>query len=53
MNADILALIVAMVASSVLCIALRRTWAFSADMPACVWTPGTEGLWQWEEAGAA
>lgn len=21
----------------------------SADMPACVWTPGTEGLWQWEE----
>ena len=35
MNADILALIVAMVASSVLCIALRRTRAVSAVMPAC------------------
>lgn len=35
MNADILALIVAMVASSVLCIALRRTRGVSAVMPAC------------------
>ena len=30
-----------------------KLWLAKADMPACVWTPGTEGLWQWEEAGAA
>ena len=29
-----------------------KLWLARADMPACVWTPGTEGLWQWEEAGA-
>ena len=29
-----------------------KLWLAKADMPACVWTPGTEGLWQWEEAGA-
>lgn len=28
-----------------------KLWLARADMPACVWTPGTEGLWQWEEAG--
>lgn len=28
-------------------------WLARADMPACVWLPGTAGLWQWEEAGAA
>ena len=26
-----------------------KLWLARADMPACVWTPGTEGLWQWEE----
>lgn len=30
-----------------------KLWLARADMPACVWTPGTEGLWQWEEASAA
>lgn len=30
-----------------------KLWLAKADMPTCVWTPGTEGLWQWEEAGAA
>ena len=30
-----------------------KLWLAKADMPACVWVPGTEGLWQWEEAGAA
>lgn len=29
-----------------------KLWLAKADMPACVWVPGTEGLWQWEEAGA-
>ena len=29
-----------------------KLWLAKADMPACVWTPGTEGLWQWEETGA-
>ena len=28
-----------------------KLWLAKADMPACVWVPGTEGLWQWEEAG--
>ena len=27
-----------------------KLWLAKADMPACVWVPGTEGLWQWEEA---
>lgn len=26
-----------------------KLWLAKADMPACVWDPGTEGLWQWEE----
>ena len=26
-----------------------KLWLAKADMPACVWTPGTEGLWQWKE----
>lgn len=26
-----------------------KLWLAKADMPACVWVPGTEGLWQWEE----
>ena len=30
-----------------------KLWLAKAGMPACVWVPGTEGLWQWEEAGAA
>jgi len=30
-----------------------KLWLAKADMPACVWVPGTEGLWQWEEASAA
>ena len=30
-----------------------KLWLARADMPACVWTPGTAGLWQWEEASAA
>ena len=30
-----------------------KLWLAKADMPACVWVPGTAGLWQWEEAGAA
>ena len=30
-----------------------KLWLAKADMPACVWTPGTAGLWQWEEASAA
>ena len=29
-----------------------KLWLAKADMPACVWTPGTAGMWQWEEAGA-
>ena len=28
-----------------------KLWLARADMPACVWVPGTAGLWQWEEAG--
>ena len=28
-----------------------KLWLAKADMPACIWTPGTAGLWQWEEAG--
>lgn len=28
-----------------------KLWLAKADMPACVWVPGTAGLWQWEEAG--
>ena len=27
-----------------------KLWLAKADMPACVWVPGTEGLWQWEES---
>ena len=30
-----------------------KLWLARADMPACVWVPGTAGLWQWEEANAA
>lgn len=30
-----------------------KLWLARADMPACVWAPGTAGLWQWEEASAA
>lgn len=30
-----------------------KLWLAKADMPACVWTPGTAGLWQWEAASAA
>lgn len=30
-----------------------KLWLARADMPACVWVPGTAGLWQWEEASAA
>ena len=26
-----------------------KLWLARADMPACVWVPGTAGLWQWEE----
>ena len=26
-----------------------KLYLAKADMPACVWYPGTEGLWQWEE----
>lgn len=26
-----------------------KRWLAKSDMPACVWVPGTEGLWQWEE----
>ena len=26
-----------------------KLWLAKADMPACVWDPGTEGVWQWEE----
>ncbi|OUO94742.1 hypothetical protein [Cloacibacillus sp. An23] len=26
-----------------------RLYKAEADMPACVWTPDTEGLWQWTE----
>ena len=26
-----------------------KLWLAKADMPACVWVPGTAGLWQWEE----
>ena len=29
-----------------------KLWLAKADMPACVWDPGTEGLWQWEEVEA-
>lgn len=28
----------------------EKLWLAKADMPACIWDPGTEGLWQWEEA---
>ena len=24
-----------------------KLWLAKADMPACVWVPGTAGLWQW------
>ena len=27
-----------------------RTYLAKADMPACIWAPGNEGVWQWEEA---
>ena len=27
----------------------EKLYLAKADMPACVWYPGTEGLWQWEE----
>ena len=27
----------------------RKTYLAKADMKPCVWTPGTPGLWQWEE----
>ena len=30
-----------------------KLWLARADMPACIWVPGTAGLWQWEEASAA
>ena len=26
-----------------------KLWLAKSDMPACVWVPGTAGLWQWEE----
>lgn len=26
-----------------------KLWLAKADMPACVWVPGTAGMWQWEE----
>ena len=29
-----------------------KLWLAKADMPACVWNPGTAGLWQWEEVTA-
>ena len=29
-----------------------KLYLAKADMPACVWYPGTEGLWQWEEVQA-
>lgn len=29
-----------------------KVWLAKADMPACVWNPGTEGVWQWEEVVA-
>ena len=29
-----------------------KLWLARADMPACVWVPGTAGMWQWEEVGA-
>ena len=29
-----------------------KLWIARADMPACVWDPGTAGLWQWEEVTA-
>ena len=28
-----------------------KLYLAKADMPACVWNPGTEGVWQWEEIG--
>lgn len=28
-----------------------KLYLAKADMPACVWYPGTAGLWQWEEVG--
>lgn len=30
-----------------------KLWLAKTDMPACVWEPGTPGLWQWEEVAAA
>ena len=27
----------------------EKLYVAKADMPACVWYPGTSGLWQWEE----
>lgn len=29
-----------------------KLYLAKADMPACVWTPDTSGLWQWEEVQA-
>lgn len=26
-----------------------KLYLCKADMPSCIWTPGTAGLWQWEE----
>ena len=31
----------------------EKIYIAKADMPACVWYPGTEGLWQWEEVETA
>ena len=28
-----------------------KLYLAKADMPACVWYPGTAGVWQWEEVG--
>ena len=27
----------------------EKLYLAKTDMPACIWYPGTEGLWQWEE----
>lgn len=29
----------------------KSVYLAKADMPACVWVPGTEGMWQWEIVG--
>ena len=29
-----------------------KTYLCNLTMPACVWAPGTEGLWQWSEVSA-